>query len=108
MFASGSAWFCLVVGLALLAEAALIPVLRRRRDSGRLGARTGQRPMLVSMGVMLLSESVPRLAGLSGAWTTTAFLVGLAGAVTTLVLATRSLDAQCRTAPPRETGPGSP
>lgn len=99
MFASGSAWFCLIVGGALLVEAAVFFVLRRRPGSGRRGPRGGQLQMLLSMGVMLVSGSVARLGGLAGAEMTAAFVVGAVGAVATLVFAIRSLGAQRRAAP---------
>lgn len=102
MFASGSAWLCLIVGVVILVEAAAFCVLRGRPGTRRRGPRGDQVPMLVSMGVTLLSESVPRLTGLSGAGMTVALLVGVAGAVATLVFATRSFDAQRRDG--RETG----
>jgi len=91
MFASGSAWLCLIVGVVILVEAVAFCVLRGRPGTRRRG---DQVPMLVSMGVTLLSESVPRLTGLTGAGMTVALLVGVAGAVATLVFATRSFDAQ--------------
>ncbi len=98
MFASGSAWFCLIVGVAVLVEAAVFFVLRRRPGGGGRGPRGGQLPMLVSMGVMLISGSAARLGGLTGAGMTAAFLVGTAGAVATLVFATRSMRARRRAA----------
>jgi hypothetical protein len=102
MFASGSAWFCLSVGVVLLVEAAVFFVLRRRPGGGRRGPRGGQWPMLLSMGVMLISGSVARLGGLNGAGMTAAFLVGVASAVATIVFAIQSLDARRRTAPPSQ------
>lgn len=103
MYDSGTAWFCLIVGAALVVEAAVLVVLRRRPGGGRRGPRA---PMLLSMGVMLLSESVSRLGRLTGAGKTAASLVGMAGAMTTIVFAIRTLDARRRAAPQSQEDPG--
>ena len=58
--------------------------------------------MLLSMGVILISDSASRLARLTGAGMTAALLVGLAGVVGTLVFAIRSLDARRQAAPPSQ------
>jgi hypothetical protein len=103
MFASGSTWLCLVVGVVVLAEAAVLFVLRVGSGTGaeRRGPR-GQLPMLVSLGVALISGSVARLVGLSGAGLTVAFLIGAIGAVGALVFAIRSLGALRRGASPSQ------
>lgn len=98
MFDSGSAWFCLIVGIAVLVEAAVLFVLGRRPAGGRRGPLGGQWPMLLSMGVMLTSGSVAHLGRFTGAGMTAAFLVGVVCAVATIVLAIRSLDARRRAA----------
>ncbi len=100
MFASVSAWFCLIVGVMLLIEAAAFVVLDRRPGGRGRGPRGGGRLTLWSMGVMLVSGSVARLGRLTGAGMTATFLVGVAGAIATIVLAIRSLDARRRATAP--------
>ena len=105
VFDSGSAWFCLIVGAAILVEAAVLFVLHRRPGGKRHGPSGGQVPMLLLMGIMLLSESVPRLGKLTGVGMTAALLIGVASAVATLVFAIRLSDAQRRAAPPSQEDP---
>jgi len=100
MFASGSSWFSLIVGVAILVEVAVVTAVRRRTDSGRRTPHGGQRLMLLSLGVMLISGSVARLGRLTGAEMTCAFLVGMASALLAIVFAIRSLDTRRGTARP--------
>jgi hypothetical protein len=102
MFATGSDWFCLIVGVALFVEVAALLVVRRRPGGGKGGPRGDQVPTLLSIGVALVSGSASRLVGLTGAPMTAATVVGLAGAVATLVFATRSLRMLRRAAPPSQ------
>jgi hypothetical protein len=101
MSASGSAWFCVVVGVLLLVEAAVFFVGHRRpgSDAGRRGPR-GQVPILALSGVMLISGNVTRLAGSSGAVSTVADLIGTVAAVSILIFAIRYLRALRRGARP--------
>ena len=100
MFSTGLAWFGLALGIALVAEAAVIFVLRRRRTGG------SQLPMLLCMGVMFTSRSAASLRGWTGPGMTTVFAVGMLAAVAAIVFATRSLvshaSAQRRALPPSQ------
>jgi hypothetical protein len=104
MFSTGSAWFGLAVGIALLVEAVVFFVLRHRPGSARRRAGGGALPMLLCMGVMFTSRGAASLRGWSGAGMATVFLVGMVAAVATVVFAARSLvsraSARRRTVPP--------
>lgn len=90
MITTGLAWFSLIVGVALLAEAAVF-VLSRRPYGGRHGPRGGPWwPMLLSTGVMLISESAARLDRLTGAGLMAALLVEVASFVATVVFVIRA------------------
>jgi hypothetical protein len=99
MFVSGFAWFDLIVGVALLIEAAVFSVLRQRPGAGRRGLQGDLLLMLASFGVLLIGGSVARLAGLTGAAMTATFLVAVVSFVAMIVFGTRSLRARRRTAP---------
>ncbi|MEW2116983.1 hypothetical protein AB0945_17655 [Streptomyces sp. NPDC005474] len=94
MFATGSAWFGLAVGVGLLLEATALFALRHR--PGRVKQRAGDRqlPMLLCMGVMLTTSSAARLRGWTGNGMTAVFLIGMAAAAATIVFAVRSLAAR--------------
>jgi hypothetical protein len=94
MFATGSAWFGLAVGVGLLLEVTAFVALRHR--PGRVKRRAGDRqlPMLLCMGVMLTTNSAARLRGWTGNGMTVAFLIGMAAAAATIVFAVRSLAAR--------------
>ena len=103
VFAAGSSWFVLAVGVSLFAEAAVLFVLRRRTGnagSGRLDHRGSQLPLLMCMGLTLITGGVTQLRAWTGAGMTAMFVVGTAAAVATLVFAIRSLRELRRDAPP--------
>lgn len=106
MFPSGSAWFGLAVGAALLVECTAFFVFRHRPGSARRRPRGSQSPMLLCMGVMLTSGSAARLCGWTGVGMRTVFLIGMVAAVATAVFAIRSLvsraSAQSRTILPSQ------
>lgn len=91
---AGTAWFGLVVGLALFAEAAFFLIsgrLKRRGGDGGRRPRDRQIPMLLCMGVMFTATSAARLAGWTGTGETAVFLIGIAAALATMGFAIRSL-----------------
>ncbi|MEV7393712.1 MULTISPECIES: hypothetical protein [unclassified Streptomyces] len=104
MFSASSAWFGLVVGVALLLEVAVLFVLGQRRDEAKRRPRNRQLPMLLCLGVMLATSGAARLRGWTGTGMTVAFGVGMVAAAATVVFAIRSLAARA-SAPSRATPP---
>lgn len=88
MSATGSSWFCVILGVAILAEVAVLFV--RGRTATAKHTPRGQLPMLASMAVMLITQGGSRLARLHGPEMAIATVVELGGAAGTLYFAIQS------------------
>ena len=105
MISASSAWFGLVVGLALLLEVAVLLVLDLRRSPAEHRRHMSRLPMLFCLGVMLTGSDAARLRGWTGTGMAVVTTIGMLAAAAAVVLALVSLAARAfarsRAVPPR-------